>query len=195
MQGAYKLYYENGTKELEMNYVDDVLHGEATYFSPTGEVQMIRQYRYGKFIEITWLDSNGKRKPWVPVENETIKIKTYYQNGKVSRDFNMENGLFIGQYLEYSYAGKLIAETNYLNGNEHGETKEYHSNGKLKSSKMNAHGFKEGEFVLYHPNGKVKSKGTYMNDEIVGEEERFDKYGKKLPSYIWSDGTVIEIKG
>ncbi|MGB1031726.1 MAG: toxin-antitoxin system YwqK family antitoxin, partial [Flavobacteriales bacterium] len=145
LQGVYERFYENGSKELEMNYIDDELHGEATYFDPSGKVQMIRQYHYGKMINITWLDKNGKRLPWTPIENESIKIKTYYQNGKVARDFEMDKGLFVGQYLEYTYSGNLLAETNYLNGTEHGETKEYHLNGKLKSNTMYAHGFKEGE--------------------------------------------------
>jgi len=95
VHGLRTVYYENGKKDYERNYIDGIENGPSIEYYPSGQV---RQEVYFK---------NGR-------EDGTGKI--FYENGQVQAILTHSNGVQQGDYFEYTSDGRLKAQYYFVNG-------------------------------------------------------------------------------
>lgn len=217
-EGIWKDYYDNGTLDSETPYFfgkingveksynntgvltqtrdfeDNILQGEINFYSEDGKLQLTRYYLNGILVGYSYLDKNGNKLPIIPVVNETAKIVSYFDNGKVAREMELKNGEFINHYNEYYYTGQLYQEQEYINDNRHGKLLVYYPDGKLQIEKNYYHGFLHGEAKEYYPNGIIKKITPHLNDEISGWRKNFDESGKLISEDFYFGGEITSIK-
>ncbi|QHI35873.1 Putative antitoxin YwqK [Kordia antarctica] len=193
-QGIEVTYYKNGKVEISTPYKNNQTHGRKEFFDSLGNLQLVRFYNHGRLVGYSYLDTNGKEKPMIPITNETANIKAYYTNGKVSREMEVKNGDFVETYIAYYYSGKMESETHYMDGEFHGISKEYYSNGNLKNEKEHNYGKLHGKVKEYHENGKMKSDFNYANDELTGEAKHYNEAGKLTKTELYFNGEIYDIQ-
>ncbi len=190
LHGEAVTYYDNGKIKAKNQYHYDKTHGRRETYSLSGNLQLVRFYEHGRLIGYSYLDENSNELPMIPIEYETGKIVSYYDNGRVSRELEYKHGYLINVYKEYFYSGQIKEELfynkrelegkrtvyfpngtikkeqQYESGNLNGIAKEYFDNGNLKKEETYLHGIKEGITRKYNKNGKLIVEETYFNDDI-----------------------------
>ena len=190
-QGTFKYYNEEGILTRESQYENGELNGYRKFYSEEGNLQLIRYYEHDYLIGYSYLNKEGKEIPMIKVENETAKIKTYFDNGKVARELEIVKGDFNGSYKEYYYSGQLFEIQHYENTVNQGEHIIYYPNGQIKEESTYKNNKTEGKKTYYYKDGTIKQISYYMEDNIVGEEYYFNKKGEKVKTYIYfNDGLI-----
>ncbi len=96
--GIVKTYYEDGSIESELSYVNDILDGVSIFYFPNGNIREEISISYGK--------AQGIHKKYFPnglIKEERSKkegmldgiSKIYFENGALKQMLNYENGLLI----------------------------------------------------------------------------------------------------
>lgn len=165
-QGKNISYYRSGNIESDVNYTNDKLNGEATYYHENGQFE-------GKL-----LFNNGK--------DVTANAKIYNSDGKLRTTYSRDSlGQYQGAVVSYYSNGKIQSKANYVNGKPTGTANTYYSNGKLESTaQYNAKGQKHGTEIEYNDNGKMYSRIKYVNGQKRSSERWFSN-GKKRSSEQW----------
>nr|WP_299387586.1 hypothetical protein [Allomuricauda sp.] len=184
-------YHDNGTISTKSEYVDDERHGRRETYDPSGKLQLVRFYAFGRLLGYSYLDQNGSEIPMIPMENETGKIVAYYDNGNVSTEMEYKNGFLDKVFKEYYYSGQLLAETHYENEDYHGKRLEYYSNGNLKRERTYAFDNLNGVAKEYYENGNLKKEETYLHDTKEGMTKRYDSKGKLIAEEMYFDGNIV----
>lgn len=184
-------YHPNGNIESKVKYHDDKRHGKREDYSPSGNLQLIRFYEYGRLIGYSYLDKNSKEIPMIPIDNESGKITTYYDNGNVSREMEYKNGNLINGFKEYHYSGKLLEETTYIHGDFNGKRIEYFENGNIKKERHYELGNLSGVVKEYFQNGNLKKEETYLHDVKEGITKTYDIDGKLIIEETYFNGDII----
>lgn len=192
--GFWKTFSEKGVLLQEQEYVIGERNGAMNLYSEDGKLQLIRYYDNGRLIGYSYLDKNSKKLPMIPIVNETVKIVSYFNNGKVGREIDFVNGKFQGSYKEYYYTGQICEDLNYVDSERHGECKTYHSNGKLRDEMNYNRGNLHGTIKEYYTNGKLKKEATYLNNDYHGTYKKYDSSGKLIKEKEYFDGEVISEK-
>ncbi|MBL4594874.1 MAG: hypothetical protein JKX68_13830 [Flavobacteriales bacterium] len=216
--GVWKTYYKNGKLKTENHYeygyafktektfnkqgvliqtrdfTNNNLHGEINFYSEEGKAQLTRYYQHGELIGYGYLDKNGKPTPMISIKNETAKIVAYFDNGKISREMELRNGLFTGIYKEYYYTGQIFEEQKYENDEREGTFKAYYPDGTLMAEKPYNLGQLNGELKEYYPNGKLKEQTNYINNEKHGESKFYNESGKLIKEKTYFDDEVFSEK-
>ncbi|MGW9684880.1 hypothetical protein [Flagellimonas sp. 2504JD1-5] len=184
-------YYENGNIKNRSEYYDDMRHGRRETYSPTGKLQLVRFYEHGRLKGYSYLDENLEEVPMIPMENETGKMLTYYDNGKISRDMEYSNGNLVNVYKEYYYSGQLLEEIYYIKGEIDGRRVEYFSNGNVKKERNYTLGNLNGIVKEYFENGNLKRETTYLHDVKEGVSKEYDENGKLIIEETYFNGDII----
>ncbi|MDC6367180.1 MULTISPECIES: hypothetical protein [Flavobacteriaceae] len=184
-------YYKNGTIKNKGEFYDDERHGRRETYCPAGKLQLVRFYDNGRLKGYSYLDENSKELPMIPIENETGKMLTYYDNGKVSRDIEYKNGNLINVYKEYYYSGQLLEEIHYAKGEIDGKRVEYFSNGNIKKERQYQLGNLNGVVREYYENGNLKKEETYLHNIKEGVSKKYDENGKLILEEVYFDGDII----
>lgn len=183
-------YYENGNLSISTEYLNDQEHSRKEFYSPSGQLQLVRIYNYGVLIGYTYLDSNGNEKEMIPITNETSKIEAFYDNGKPSRTFEYINGALHGDYKTYYYNGQLESLTIYEKGEVHDTNTTYYEDGKIKIKTSLTYGINNGLKERFYPSGKLKESIPYLNDEKHGEAKYYNEAGQLTKTEYYSNGTM-----
>lgn len=139
MNGAYKEYYRNGNRRLEIKLKDGKLSGLNEVYMKGGHLIATRNYLNGQphgeykdyysdgSLHVVGMAVNGKKEGWErkyyksgPLFEEIFfqdgigqgEAKTYYENGKLQYQGNMKDGKF-QNIKEYDQDGKLVKEIQY----------------------------------------------------------------------------------
>jgi len=177
-EGTSVAYHENGIQSHATDYENGLLHGKKLFYDNTGKLQLIRFYEYDRLIGYSYLDTNSKELPMIPLENESGQIKALFDNGKTSRAFEYKNGKLHGLYKEYYYSGQLESEMTYISGNYDGVVTNYYANGNTKSTYNYQYGVLQGLGTKYHENGKKKEETSFINGNKNGSKKYFDTNGE-----------------
>jgi len=194
LNGVWESYYKDGTIEDTIEYTNNLIHGKRAFYSPEGKLQIIRYYEYGRLIGYSYNTKEGKILPMIPVKNETVKIITYYDNGKKAREMEMKNGEWVGTYKAYYYSGTLHKEHTYVDNNTHGGAIIYYPNGGVKEKKPYFHDNLHGVYELYHSNGKLKETITYVNDNREGVSKYYNEAGKLYKEEFYENDNITTVK-
>lgn len=186
-QGEYKHYYFNGNIEIEGKYEDGLREGEFIYYSLEGEIQLKKLYKNGIRIAYTYLNEKGEFIEPIALKNETGKVLSYFQNGKISSDGKLIKGEYQGEYKYYSANGNLQVKLNYLNNQLHGITEEYYLNGKIKEKIEYQYGELHGKKTYYTIEGNVEKVEHYKFGELNGLTKYYDQDGNviKTEKYLY----------
>lgn len=188
--GTWKSYYEDGTLYTNTTYLYGKQHGRKEFYSPTGKLQLVRFYNYDTLIGYSYNDKNGIELPMIPIVNETVKITAYYDNGKISREFEFKNGQYIGAYKTYFYNGQLKDEFVHENGEYQGSKISYYANGNMKEQKNYITGELHGKAMKYYEDGTLKEEALFNNGIQIGNASSYDKAGKKVKSEDYFNGSI-----
>ncbi len=190
--GEHIYYYPDGKLETRTTYFQGEMNGKRYFYDYNGKVDHIRFYDQGRIIGYSYLDNAGNEKEMIPIERETGEITSYFANGKVSRKYKLNKGMFEGEYLEYNDDGSIRFSCNYVDDEREGECLYYFKTGKLKTRYMYKNGVVHGESTEYHSNGKVRKKTNYANGAAHGITEIYDENGKLLHKYEYNGGELYE---
>ncbi|MET1258136.1 hypothetical protein ABV409_02285 [Flagellimonas sp. DF-77] len=184
-------YHENGVLLAKNVYVDGKRHGRREDYDPNGKLQLTRYYDYGRLIGYGYLGTDGEEIPMVPLTNESGRVTTYYDNGKVSREMEYQNGYLINDFKEYYYSGQLYEQATFVEGDYHGKYIEYHENGSLKTEHTYVYDLLHGGSKTYHENGKLKKERTFKNDVQEGPSKEYDANGTLIKEETYFNGEIV----
>lgn len=192
--GTHVSYFKNGKKELVKTFLEDELHGKMEFYEPSGKLQLVRFYNYGRLIGYSYLGKDGKELPMIELVNETGKIIAFFDNGKKSKLMEYKNGDLVNSYKSYFYNEMIEDEIIYVDGEYNGVKKEYFLNGKLKEEVEYNYGIRHGEAIEYYENGQKKEEKRYLNNLLQGVAKFYNKDGKlkKRIKYFNDKITAIE---
>ena len=150
--GAYTLWYENGTKMQDGNYVNGKKDGLWTRWFNTGQKNAEGMYKLGK-LEGLWRMWN--------VDGSNMN-ETFYKNGRLEA---------VLSDIKEDQKSKLGS----LNDNKTDRNiwLVWDENGHLKSQVMLVNGKKEGTWVSWDDRGKREMLGYYKNDKRDGVWKTF----------------------
>lgn len=176
-------WYRNGSKMRELVFVDNQLHGAATFFRPTGQVARTEEYDHGHRIEeLKQKNSQGQlycegayRHPQIvmvdPDSWESSRFATFEMQGV---------GVKEGPWTVYYPNGQKQMVGAYKNDKPVGEFTWWHATGQRASVGRFTNGHKTGEWTWWHPNGMKMSRGSFREDTPHGEWASWDAEGNLL---------------
>lgn len=116
---------------------------------------------------------------------------SYYENGKVFREYNfvegkksgttIKEGVLSGSYIMFYENGNLMSKAEYLNGKIVGDSYVYYENGNLKGeSKRNFDGNGNSESIDYYDNGQLKKRTIINKDGYLTKTEKYNLDGSTV---------------
>lgn len=169
--GVWKKYYENGSLEYELTFVNNRPSGYAIFY-----------YKNGKISE----EGVWKNNRWVG------EYKYYHENGKLKYEWKYDvNGKRSGEQKYYYENGQLMIIGDWKEGKESGELKEYYSNGDIRAVKF----YNNGAILPDSTKKFPKPEGISDNEEVIREDQEESKKGDTAPvSQFKSDTAIISVK-
>ena len=149
----FTTYYESGSPEREIPYVNGQKHGTVKTYHENGHLWQETSYVNGQIHGM---------------------VKTYDQNGHLGQEIPYVNGQIHGMVKTYHENGRLKEETPYVNGQKHGTRKTYHENGQLMEEIPYIHGARQTQSPSETAPGSLKktlSSAESVNDQLSVEKE------------------------
>jgi antitoxin component YwqK of YwqJK toxin-antitoxin module/tetratricopeptide (TPR) repeat protein len=191
LHGTRIWYHDNGAKDTEKTFDHGVENGLAYFYDGNGVLQHIRKYFYGKIMAYSYNGTNGKPVEMIPIVNETCECKSYFANGKVSREFSMKNGSFYGEYKANYENGKAFELTTYEADVIQGTKYTYWDNGKVKTETPYVNNDIQGVAKYYKQDGTLNKTETYLLDTLHGITKMYNASGKASKTLEYFDGALI----
>jgi antitoxin component YwqK of YwqJK toxin-antitoxin module len=190
-------WYENGQKQTETNYVDDVIVGNTIEWHENGHKKSFESIEGGGYT--TWYE-NGQKE--CEIFDSGIDLSTmikFYENGqRKSKGFYKKikrkslNNLHVmhGPWTYYHENGQKQSEENFDNDSKQGNSTYYYDNGKKAS---------EGVYKIFIEGGMSFSleqgEWNYWNQSGLKSDIKNYKKGKVLTWDAWDeDGNVLDTK-
>jgi antitoxin component YwqK of YwqJK toxin-antitoxin module len=151
------LWFENGQKNEERNYIDGKKNGKFTL----------------------WFE-NGQKKSEANYKDEQLNGKTtlWHENGQMSTEVNYIDGKEDGKWTRWNKKGQMAEEKNYKDGDLIIRTfYNYHANGQIKMRENYKDGKKDGMQTTWHENGQIRSEINYKAGDLVTKPKKVGKSG------------------
>lgn len=187
-----KYFHENGELDVLTPYALGEENGRKEFYDPSGRLELVRFYEHGRLIGYSYLDENSQELPMIPLHNETGKITSYFDNGKLAREMEYINGSVVGAYRSYYYSGQLKFEAVYNSGKYHGKIREFYPNGELKSEDTYFYGELHGPSAKYFENGQLKEEVNYAYDLRHGTSVFYNEKGEQIELEQYYNGNYYE---
>lgn len=195
MADGEKIYYNaDGSKDFVMTYKNDMLNGLAQKFDIDGTPGYQAIFEDDGILSYSYLDKEGKQVPFIPVDKVNGQFKSYYANGKISRECGYSDGVKNGKVTVYYNTGQARTEDAVLYGANNGVSKEYYPDGKLMSESFYVLDNLDGVAKEYYKNGKLKRETAYLNGSNHGPAKYYDQNGKLTKTLLYSYGNLISVK-
>lgn len=191
-EGEQIVYHKNGKKVHTTEYFNDKVHCKKVFYDYDENIQLIRFYDHGTLIGYTYLDTNSNELPMITIKNETGKIISYFDNGKIAREMEYKNGDLVNSYKAYYYSGQLENTLTFVDNEYNGSDIEYYPNGNIKSDKKYQMDLLQGITKNYYENGKIKEEINYRNDTRNGEANYYNKNGKLIKKEFYFNGDIYK---
>jgi antitoxin component YwqK of YwqJK toxin-antitoxin module len=121
---VYYYLYKNGKHASEITEIKDSRFIKEFYYN-TDTVYCIKEYKDGKFWNITFYGKNKKKLGKGAFKNGNGQLKYYRQNGTLSSIMNVINGELDGRITLYYSNGDTMLTGLYKAGKETGEWEEF----------------------------------------------------------------------
>ena len=169
-QGVSTWYFENGKKELEVNYLNDKPHGTATRWYQSGIRESMDTYVEGKRTGPSrkW-DTQGLLIEELNYLNDSLhgNYLLYYENGQVKIEGYYNMGLYDSTWTYFDITGMKVGDGSYKNGN--GLQRAFYPNGKLRLTVPYENNKRNGYEIWYNQQGKEVNRVLYKDDVAVKE--------------------------
>ena len=117
-----------------------------------------------------------------------IKILSLFIIGITVGSFGQNSALQDSNYVVFYYENGTVSSEGILeNGIPEGEWKAYFENGNLKSVGSRKNGIVEGEWIFYRENGNKEREINYRNGKKNGTEKVFNSEGILTEQYNFND--------
>lgn len=192
--GIVRTYFDDGTIESEIAYVNDILDGLSVFYFPNGNVREEIPFSYGKIngVQRKYF-TNGLLKEERNIREGVLDglTKVFHENGALKEALNYEQGK-LTKKIEVAFDSSYTAPLElYLAGNrQYKMSQEANIVSDAEISPIPLNGVKEIENNLTYPPGsenerlegivtlsvKIDSSGNASNPEIVkGLNEAYNK--------------------
>jgi antitoxin component YwqK of YwqJK toxin-antitoxin module/Tfp pilus assembly protein PilF len=166
--GKTTRYYNNKSKMLEYQELENTIEGEYKYFNQKGENILTVFYSNNVPKYYLKLNKTGELTDKVEIVNETAEIISNYPNGKKAIQLNFNKGNKEGLLGIYNSEGKPELESDYTNNLLNGKRTEYYPNGKVFKIERFADDNYEGIQEYFKEDGKKWISAEYKNDDLNG---------------------------
>ena len=219
MHGKWLFYSYDGILEEERNYYRNRIHGLQTIYFPNKNIKQQTYFKFnvpdssfkewnedGKLLVSGNYDlgspdgiweyfyENGRKKSIEEVINDTIYIRSYFEDDSLNKQTISNGNGFINTFYLNGVAKELYS---FKNGLKTGLFEERTANGELSISGFFNVGKKDSVWRFYNYLGNLEKKIVYKNDLLDGEylvyyEDQLIntsgtyKYGKKIGEWIWN---------
>lgn len=196
----YSFYKDSNYVESVLPYSNDVLHGEARYYSRGALIKTV-QYREGKLHGHSFdYDSSGMQTAlYVYNAGELVQTKTinrtnaqgekhgvwmnFFPNGTVQSEAYYNKNKLQGLYKLYNQRQELLQVGNY-------------DNDSLLYSSQSLQQFKEPiERTTMHNDSTIASRGFFIDSLPIGMHTFYDANGKLLRAYLYDSLGLLRAEG
>lgn len=194
-------WYNDGIKEFEIPYKDNMPHGDFKRWSGFGDLVMTGTYkkglRDGEWISyyVERLNSHKKESVRYYKDDHAIGDWTgwHYNGTKAFEEHYSENGDSIGVWKKWDENGTLIEENTCFDTNEKGYFKKFAKNCKILEYNDCYFGQREGDYRLYYESfGAPDTTGESCNTAKIKEEGFFD-FASPVPEVFYrADGSILK---
>ena len=194
LQGKKIYYHETGKPDTELDYEDDVREGWVKKYDAEGTLMYQLKYKDNLPVAYTYPDKAGKLVPEIALPGSAGKVKTYYQNGNVSSEFEYIDGKVHGEDKLYYSSGKLWITNTENFGVSEGAYTEYFPNGEIKLSYNYLHGKTNGPYKKFDDKGILREEGYLYNGEHHQTVKYYDDMGKLKETHVYYYGKLLSVK-
>ena len=190
-------WYNNGIKEFEIPYKDNIPHGEIKRWTGLGDVVMVGQYkkglREGKWISY-YTDKKIEAIRYYKEDKPVGNWEGFHHNGeKAFEEHYNDKGDTVGVWKKWSKNGKLQEENSCHGGDSVGTIVEYYDNGKRKHFTGCKYGVLHGQQITYAADSKNSwlVMESYDNGVLHGHREFYLPSEEGLLPYRrehWNNG-------
>lgn len=194
-------WYNDGIKELEIPYKDNVPHGEFQRWTGFGDLVMVGEYkkglRHGKWTSYFGGHFNKKKEAerYYKEDHAVGDWIGWHHNGeKAFEEHYSENGDSVGIWKKWNDQGILIEENSCFKSNKNGFLKKYASNCKIKESYECIAGNKQGHYKLYYESfSPVDSTEKKCSSAKIREEGHSGNGQQMHPEIFYrADGSIMK---
>ncbi len=217
LDGVWTIYDRSRRKIFEMQYVDGLRHGTATWWSNTGYLAREMHFDQGLPDGLA-VDYDNGQKPitqtnFIQGRRVFSQIAYHEQKQKKSEDFyldaklalNGEDNWWDATPAEYARAGHPVRhgpanswyengqprlEGNFNEGTRHGPFTGWHANGQKQLGGEFDHDQKTGSWIWWHESGMKAVQGQYAEDKPTGTWSWWDESGKVIRSGDVASGDI-----
>ena len=161
--GPWIFNYENGRKQEEGYYKDDVYYISNTW-TPEGEPRIV---------------------------SGTGTYETYHEDGAINETGLVQNGLRKDKWVSYNSDHSVLADFNYVDGKLEGDYKAYAEDGSVSVEGPFKGGKRTGVWKWYSADGIVESDVAYINGEKDGVQNFYDESGALVRTETYKNGALV----
>ncbi len=191
MNGEKTFYFPSGNKELVSVYKDDLLNGFNDKYDPDGTLAYRVNFENDYAKTYTYLGKDSKLLQQIPLDSKNGVVKTYFPDGKPSRECVYKDGKKCGTDVTYYDNGQVKSIDTAMYGIAEGLSKEYSKEGKLRSLYQYVIDNANGICREYNEKGMLKKEMTYENGISNGPTKYYDENGKLIKTLTYYYGTLI----
>ncbi|RKR82289.1 antitoxin component YwqK of YwqJK toxin-antitoxin module [Mucilaginibacter gracilis] len=193
INGIRTYYNPNGTKDFIAEYKDDLLDGLSQKYDEDGSLAYQALFQNDKIVSYTYLGADGKLLPFITVAGTNGIFKSYFANGKVSRECFYSDGEKNGKMTIYYTNGKPRSTDETVYGISEGPDREYYPDGKLKSEYQYLNDNYNGICKEYYKNGVLKKEITVVNGYNNGPSKYYNENGKLIKTMLYENGKLLSV--
>jgi antitoxin component YwqK of YwqJK toxin-antitoxin module len=160
-------YFNDGRKEIEYHYINDVLEGKVTRWYFNGNIEFEEHYAGNELDGPSRYNFiTGKISEEKHYRNGELDgaYKVYWENGVVKISGQHALGYYQGRWEYFNEQGVKVGEANFERGS--------------------------GKMLAYHQNGRVSREVNYLENEKHGWEITLSESGDTLQQQYYEFGTL-----
>lgn len=194
LNGERVYYNTDGTKDFVAQFKDNDYNGLSSKFEADGSLVYQSMFEDDNIVSYTYTGSDGKLVPFIPINKVNGAFKSYFANGKPSRECIYSDGVRNGKSTVYYSNGQIHTEDTVLYGLNEGLSKEYYADGKVKTERNYLADNLNGVSKEYYKNGVLRKESNYLNDQNDGPEKYYDINGKLIKTLLYENGRLTAVK-
>lgn len=194
LNGESVYYFKDGTKDYVSYYKEDLLNGVSEKYDPDGTLAYQVEFDEGNAKAFSYLGTDGKPLPFKPISIANGALKSFFPNGKPSRECSYSDGIKNGPDIIYFPNGKIRSIDTASYGITISVSKEFNNNGTLKSVFNYKLDNASGICREFNDSGVIKKEYSFVNGINHGTVKYFDTKGKLSKTYIYYYGILTAVK-
>jgi antitoxin component YwqK of YwqJK toxin-antitoxin module/Tfp pilus assembly protein PilF len=194
LDGPRLLYATENNLTGKIPYRHGKRNGESFNKDPDSSLLYTVSYCDGTIEQYSYLDKDGKPVPGISGDHGELIMKSFFQNGKPSRECTFADNLLNGLDRLYYETGKLRSEDHFEFGVYEGQSLEYYSNGNLKKICNYQNDDLQGSYKEYNDRGQLLRDLNYNNGLLQGEAKYYSDAGTLVETRYYYNGLLLSVK-